>query len=135
MSQPIERILVRHLGARLAVPLFLVDMDGTMTFFNEAAEELLGRRYDDAGEMPFEEWTSVFSVRDDAGIPLKIDEIPLVKALRSRQPAYARFAITGLDGEPHTLEVAAFPLTGQGGTRLGAVALFWSSGDSPAPSA
>ncbi len=127
MAQPIERILVRHLGSRLAVPLFLTDADGTLVFYNEAAEQLLGRRFDDAGEMSFDAWTSAFAVRDDAGQPLEIDQLPLVKALRERRPAHARFDITGMDGAVRTLEVAAFPLQGQGGSRLGAVALFWEA--------
>jgi PAS domain-containing protein len=125
MAQPIELILVRHLGARLAVPLFLVDTDGTMVFYNEAAERVLGQRFDDAGEMTFDHWTSIFAVRDDAGEPLTLDELPLVKTLRSRRPAHSRFDITGLDGQRRTVEVAAFPLEGQGGMRLGSVALFW----------
>lgn len=129
MSQPIERILVRHLGSHLGVPLFLVDSDGTLVYYNEAAEGVLGRRFSDAGEMSFAEWTSVFAVRDDGGSPLEIDELPLVKALRDRRPAHARFDITGLDGAPRTLEVAAFPLQGQGGSRLGAVALFWETSE------
>lgn len=127
MAQPIERILVRHLGSRLAVPLFLTDADGTLVFYNEAAEQLLGRRFDDSGEMSFDAWTSAFAVRDDAGQPLEIDQLPLVKALRERRPAHARFDITGMDGAVRTLEVAAFPLQGQGGSRLGAVALFWEA--------
>jgi len=128
MAQPIERILVRHLGSRLAVPLFLVDTDGTLVFYNEAAEQLLGRRFDEAGEMTFDDWTTAFAARDEAGRPIEIDEIPLVQALRKRRPAHSRFDITGLDGAVRTLEVAAFPLQGQGGTRLGAVALFWEAG-------
>jgi PAS domain S-box-containing protein len=128
MAQPIERILVRHLGSRLAVPLFLVDTDGTLVFYNEAAEQLFGRRFDEAGEMTFDDWTTAFAVRDEAGRPIEIDEIPLVQALRKRRPAHSRFDITGLDGAVRTLEVAAFPLQGQGGTRLGAVALFWEAG-------
>jgi len=127
MSEPIERILVRHLGSRLAVPLFLVDSEGTLVFYNEAAEEVLGRRFDDAGEMSFEEWTGVFAVRNDGGQPLAIDELPLVKALRERRPAHSRFDITGLDGVMRSLEVSAFPLEGQGGAQLGAVALFWEA--------
>jgi PAS domain-containing protein len=129
MAQPIERILVRHLGSRLAVPLFLVDTEGTLVFYNEAAEQLLGRRFDEAGEMTFDDWTTAFAVRDEDGRPIEIDEIPLVQALRKRRPAHSRFDITGLDGTLRTLEVAAFPLQGQGGTRLGAVALFWEAGD------
>ncbi len=127
MAQPIERILVRHLGSRLSVPLFLVDTDGTMVYYNEAAEQVLGRRYDDAGEMGFDEWTTIFAVRDASGDPLEIDRLPLVRALRSGRPAHERFDITGLDGAARTLEVSAFPLQGQGGIRLGAVALFWES--------
>lgn len=127
MAQPIERILVRHLGTRLTVPLFLMDIEGTLVFYNEAAERLLGRRFDETGEMKFEEWTSVFAIRDDSGQPLEIDQLPLVKALRERRPAHTQFAITGLDGAVRTLEATAFPLRGQGDSRLGAVALFWEA--------
>lgn len=127
MAQPIERILVRHLGSRLTVPLFLMDIEGTLVFYNEAAERLLGRRFDETGEMKFEEWTSVFAIRDDSGQPLEIDQLPLVRALRERRPAHTQFAITGLDGAVRTLEATAFPLRGQTDSRLGAVALFWEA--------
>ncbi|HEX6141008.1 MAG TPA: PAS domain-containing protein [Candidatus Limnocylindria bacterium] len=129
MAQPIELILVRHLGDSLAVPLFLVDAEGRMVFYNEGAEQLLGRRYDDAGEMDFAEWTSIFAVRDHDGRSLDAEELPLVRALRTQRPAHAAFAITGLDGAPHRLEVSAFPLTGHGGRLLGAAALFWETTD------
>ncbi len=127
MAQPIERILVRHLGSRLAVPLFLLDPDGTLVFYNEAAEQVLGRRFDDAGELSFTEWTSALAVRDDQGQPLAIDEMPFVKALRERRPAHDRFDFTGADGTVRSLEVSAFPLQGQGGSRLGAVVIFWEA--------
>jgi len=128
MAQPIELILVRHLGSLLTVPLFLVDRDGTMVFYNEAAEQVLGRRFDDAGEMTFETWTSIFSVRDPGGTLLEAEDHPLTRALRHGKPTHARLDMTGLDGEPRSLEVAAFPIDGHGGARLGAVALFWESG-------
>lgn len=128
MSQPIELILVRHLAGSLAIPLFLVDPDGTMVFYNEAAEQVLGRRYDEAGEMSFAEWTTVFAVRDEEGRSLDINQLPLVRALRARRPAHYRFEITGLDGAPRTIEVSAFPLEAEGKRMLGAVALFWESG-------
>ena len=127
MSQPIELILVRHLAGSLAIPLFLVDPDGTMVFYNEAAEQVLGRRYDEAGEMSFDEWTTVFAVRDADGRALDINQLPLVRALRARRPAHYRFEITGLDGAPRSIEVSAFPLEAEGKRMLGAVALFWES--------
>jgi len=126
MSQPVELILVRHLGSRLIVPVFLVDPDGTLVYFNEAAEQVLGRRFEDAGAMSFDEWTTAFSVRQ-GGRALEIDELPLVRALRERRPAHAVFDITGLDGAVRSIDVTAFPIEGQGGTRLGAVALFWET--------
>lgn len=127
MSQPIELILVRQLATHLAVPTFLVDPEGTMVFFNEAAEKVLGRRFEDAGKMPFSEWTSIFAVRDSNGEPLDIDELPLVKVLRANRPWHAKFEITGLDGKRRNLEVSAFPLEAQEQRHLGAVALFWES--------
>ena len=126
MAHPIELILVRHLATSLTIPTFLVDVEGTLVFYNEAAEPLLGRRFDEAGEMPFEEWTSAYAVRDKSGRLVRSEEIPLVRALRERRPIHVRVGITGLDGAPRTLEVSAFPLEGQG-KRLGAVALFWES--------
>lgn len=127
MPQPIELILVRHLAGSLAVPVFVVDADGTMVFYNEAAERVLGRRYDDAGDMPFDEWTSIFAVHDESGAPMGVEDLPLVRALRSNRPAHSRIDITGLDGAPRTIEVSAFPLEAEGARRLGAVALFWET--------
>jgi PAS domain-containing protein len=127
MAQPIELILFRHLAGRLAIPTFLVDADGRLVFYNEAAEMLLGRRFDEAGEMAFEDWTSVFAVRDDRDRLVDVEEIPLARALLTRRPVHVRVAITGLDGSPRALQVSAFPLEGEGQQVLGAVALFWES--------
>jgi PAS domain-containing protein len=127
MAQPVELILFRHLASRLTIPTFLVDADGALVFYNEAAEAILGRRFDEAGEMAFADWTSVFAVRDERDQLVDVDEIPLVRALRARRPVHVRVAITGLDGSPRNLEVSAFPLEGEGQLLLGAVALFWES--------
>ena len=127
MSQPIELILVRHLASSLTVPVFLVDAEGTLAFYNEAAEAVLGRRFDDAGEMGFEDWTSVFAVRDESGRLVDTAEIPLVRALRERRPVHIKVGITGLDGTPRSIEGSAFPLEAEGARHLGAVALFWES--------
>ena len=127
MAQPIELILVRHLASSLSLPTFLVDGEGTLVFYNEAAEPLLGRRFDEEGAMAFDDWTATYAVRDDSGRLVGVDEIPLVRALRGRRPVHVRVDITGQDGTARTLEVSAFPLEGQGEQLLGAVALFWES--------
>lgn len=121
----IEIILMRQLASYLVVPIFVVDTEGTMLFYNEPAEALLGRQFDEAGEMPMGEWSTIFNPRDDDGALLPPDSLPLVIALRKRIPATRRIRITGLDGVARELDIVAFPLQGQGNRILGAAALFW----------
>lgn len=124
-QKQIEIILMRQLASYLALPIFIVDPQGNLIFFNEPAEALLGRTFDEAGEMPMSEWSTIFEQSDEHGNPLLPDELPLVKALKTRRPAYRALRIMGLDGIPRRLEVTAYPLEGQGGRLLGAAALFW----------
>ena len=61
MSQkPVELILMRQLASSLAMPIFLVDAGGALAFYNEPAEALLGKRFDETGEMTVGEWASVW---------------------------------------------------------------------------
>lgn len=124
-QKQIEVILMRQLASYLAMPIFVVDPQGTLLFYNEPAEALLGRQFDEAGEMPMQEWATIFSPRDEDGSPLPPEALPLVTAIQQREPAQRTFRITGLDGVSRTLEVIAFPLEGQGGRLLGAAAIFW----------
>jgi PAS domain-containing protein len=126
MSQKeIEMILARQLSSYLAVPIFIVDPDGTMVYFNRPAESLLGRRFEETREMPLETWSTAFSPMDESGAPFSPESLPLAVALNKRQTNNARFWITGLDNLRHHIEVTAFPLIGQADRYLGAVALFW----------
>jgi len=61
MAHPIQIILTRQLAGYLSVPTFLVDPNGTLLFYNEPAEVLLGRRFDETGAMPAEEWSTIFA--------------------------------------------------------------------------
>jgi len=124
-QKDVEVILMRQLASYLAVPIFLVDQTGNLIFYNEPAEALLGRRYDETGEMPFEEWSTSFVPCDEAGAPLAADALPLTVALQKRRAAHRALWIRGLDGEFRRVNTTAFPLEGQGGRHLGAVALFW----------
>ena len=124
-QQEVEVILMRHLASYLAVPIFVVDREGNLLFYNEPAEALLGRPFDEAGEMPMAEWSTAFSPCDDDGRPLPPESLPLVIALRRREPAHKAIRITGLDGVSRRIEIMAFPLMGQGDRVLGAAAMFW----------
>jgi len=129
-QKAVELILMRQLASCLAVPVFLVDPEGTLLYYNEPAERLLGRRYDETGEMPASEWGTMFTPTGEDGSPLPADELALSVALRKWHPAHRGLIIRSLDGVTRRIAVTAFPLEGQGGRRLGAVAIFWE--DRPA---
>jgi PAS domain-containing protein len=124
-QKAVELILMRQLASYLAVPIFLVDPEGNLLYYNEPAERLLGRRYDETGEMPVAEWSTVFTPTAGDGSPLPAGEVPLAVALRTWRPAHRTIVIRGLDGVARRIAVTALPLEGQGGRRLGAVAIFW----------
>lgn len=128
-QRSIELILFRHLATSLAVPVFLVDEAGDLVFLNESAERLLGIRFDDIDELPFEEWSTGFRAREVDGTLLPPEGTPLVRALQERGPTHQQLVITGNDGVDRTLEVTAFPLEGGRGRLIGAVAMFWEPGE------
>ena len=125
MSHPIQIILARQLAGYLSVPLFLVDPKGNLLFYNQPAEVILGRRFDETGAMPSGEWSAAFTPLDDAGKPLSPDKLPLMITLATQRPAYRKFVIRGLDGVLRPIEVASIPIIGLQNEFLGAAALFW----------
>lgn len=124
-QQEIEVILARHLAEYLAMPIFIVEPNGDLLFYNEPAEKILGLRYDETGPMPAAEWATVFQPVNEAGIPLPTEELPLIMALSQQSPAHKMFWIRGLDGRMRQIEVTAFPLKVQANRFLGALAIFW----------
>ncbi len=125
VQKELEIILARAWASTLAMPIFIVDPQGTLLYYNEPAERILGHRYEDTGEMTAEVWSKVFQPADRTGTPLPPNSLPLVIALSERRPAHRDFWIRGMDSVPHHIEVTAFPMTGQAGRYLGAMALFW----------
>ena len=50
-QQPLELILLRQCASHLAMPIWIMGPDGNLLFYNEPAEPILGRRFDEAGEL------------------------------------------------------------------------------------
>lgn len=126
MSQrEIELILTRQLASYLSVPILIVDPQGDLLFFNESAESILGRRFDETGVIRRGEWSKLFQPTDDDGTPVPRDEQPLFIATERQRPAYRRSWIRGLDGVNRQIEGIAFPLRGVGDRFLGALGVFW----------
>jgi PAS domain-containing protein len=126
-QKPIEVILTRQIASYLAMPIFIVDATGTLIFYNEPAESVLGMRFEETGEMPASEWATRWSPSDDQGRPLPPEQIPLMIALNERRPTHGGFRIRGADGALRRIQATAFPLIGQTTPNLGAVVVFWET--------
>jgi PAS domain-containing protein len=126
-AQPIELILARQFGDSLSMPVFLVDPDGNLLFYNEPAEGIFGLRFGDTGGMRVEEWAQVFRPTDVDGNPISAGELPLVKTLVTRKPSNGSFYIENLKGERLLITVLSFPIEGRPDRYLGAMAIFWKS--------
>jgi PAS domain-containing protein len=123
-AMPLEMIQARNLTSRLRTASFLVDRDGTLVYFNEAAAELLGMSFEEAGPMKPGTWGTRFRPREPGGRELRVEELPLAIAVQFGRAGFARMQITGADGDDRDIEVTALPIMG-GVEQEGALALFW----------
>ncbi len=125
-QQPVEMILARQLTGYLSVPVILVDPAGTVVFYNEPAERMLGVRFEETGRIEREEVDRLVEMSDDPAVKPENAVHPLEIALAERRPAHAnRLMLRRSDRVRLQIEITAFPLIGQEGKLLGAVAMFW----------
>jgi PAS domain-containing protein len=122
-------ILARAFAAQLATAVFLVDAEGTVIYYNEAAEQLLARKFIEGAGMPAEEWSTVFRPRDAEGRTVPLQSLALGTTMLKREPAHDIVTILGADGVDRRIEVAAFPLFAHTEDFVGAIALFWQLPD------
>lgn len=123
----IEIILNRQLADCLSFPVFITDINGNLIFYNEPAEEILGKRFGDTGEMPVEVWSTVFKPVDESGAAMAPDDLPLVKTLRDCYPYHKTFWIKSLQGKIEKISATSYPIIGRTGKFLCAVAIFWKA--------
>jgi len=128
-AYPIEIILSRQQADCLSIPVFITDTRGNLVFYNEPAEELLGQRYEESGEMPVEVWGTIFKPMDENGKLLSPEDLPLVKTLRKCRPYHKEFWIESLRGTTEKISVTSYPIIGRAGDFMGAVAIFWELKD------
>jgi len=123
-AKPVELIMARNLISSLTTPAILVDEGGELVFFNDAAGTLLGRRFEEAGRMPVEEWTSRYGPFDQNGKPIPYDDIPATVAVRDGRPTHGRYVVRIADGSEHEVDVTAVPILTPDGS-LGGMVFFW----------
>jgi PAS domain-containing protein len=122
-QQPLELILARNLVSIISLAAFLVDVEGDIVFYNDAASAIIGSPFEETGTLTREQWNARLQPSDEHGAPLPADQLPLAVAVREGRPVYARFRIGRASG-PREIEAGALPLVGPAGPH-GAIAVFW----------
>ena len=122
-------ILARAFAAQLATAVFLVDAEGTVIYYNEAAERALARPFIEGHGMPATEWSTLFDPRDAEGRPIPMQDLPLGVAFLRREPAHGTATIRGVDGVQRRIEITSFPLFAHTDDLVGAMAIFWQLGE------
>jgi PAS domain-containing protein len=123
-QKPIELIHARNLMGSLTTPGFLVDADAQLVYYNDAAGQLLGRRFEETGPVPAAEWVTEFGPFDLEGNPMEIDALETTRSLRAGRPAHGRFCVHSVNGDAHEIESSALPIRGGDGFE-GAMVFFW----------
>lgn len=118
-------IIARDFASRLATPMTLVDENGTVIYFNEAAVHLLGQPFVEGRGVPASEWSARYAPSDTEGNPIPLEELPLFVAIHRREPAHGIQQVRVADGTMHRIEVTAFPLFAHTDECVGAIAIFW----------
>jgi PAS domain-containing protein len=124
-AKSIQIILARQLASCVAAPILLVDAEGTLVYYNESAEGIFNRRFDETGEMSADEWTTLIAARDDERNAIRPEDRPMMKAIAQRQPVSQTISLRRPDGEWRHVHVTAFPLIGERDTLFGAMTIFW----------
>jgi PAS domain-containing protein len=122
-------ILAREFASNLATPTLIADDRGQLVFYNEAAEEVIGRPFAEAGEMPLDEWTASFEPRRvDTDEPIPAEQRPARIAFDQRRASHAGFRVTDRNGVVRDVAVTAFPLFAHADEFVGIMAIFWPEG-------
>jgi PAS domain-containing protein len=118
-------ILARELASNLATPTLIADDRNHVVFYNEAAEEVIGRPFAETGEVSLDELAASFSPRTVDSGPLPPERLPGRIALDERRPSHQKVLITSRDGVDREVEVTAFPLFAHADEFVGIMAIFW----------
>lgn len=122
-----QLILARQLASSLAMPIVIVDATGTLIYWNEPAELLLGLRFEESGEIPASEWRQQFVVTDVDRQLIPQDQWPLIIALTRHQPVSRTIWIGTPTGSWRHVEWTSVPFIAQGGEFLGVQSVFWEA--------
>lgn len=123
-QKPIELILARSLLDSLHTPGCLIDLEGTLIYYNEAIGKLAGISFEETGAMAAAQWTEAFGPFDKEGRRIPFEEHPLTLAVRQGRAGHYVQRFGSTEGNDFEVDVSAIPLVGTEGFE-GALVFFW----------
>jgi PAS domain S-box-containing protein len=126
-NRPLPLILARELASNVATAFLVLDRDGTLIFFNDRAEQIIGSSPAELGELSEEEWRALLSVERLDGTPVPSEETPSSVARRECRPVLDTLVYTRRDGHRMTLVVIAVPLLAHTDDLAGVFLVFWET--------
>ena len=124
-AKSLPLILAREFAANLATPMFLIDAQGVLVFYNDAAALLLGKPFGELGEIPAEDFGAALDLAMPEGGPIRRRDSPAGVAFFEHRPAHATVLATAYDGVRRTYEATAYPLFAAAGDMHGVISVFW----------
>jgi hypothetical protein len=124
-QQSLQLILARNLISTLSTAAFLVDTAQTVVFYNDAAADFIGMRYEETGKVPLARWREALDPADEGGESIHGDDLPISVAVREGRPVHMTAVVRIAGTEPRRAEMLALPLIGPEDTFEGAVGVFW----------
>ena len=121
-QQSLQLILARNLISNLSTAAFIVDTAETVVFYNEAAGEFLGMRYEETGKLSLDDWRTALGA---SGQDIPDDQLPISVALRERRPVHITTRVRPAEDAEQSIEMLALPLIGTEDQHEGCVAVFW----------
>ena len=118
-------ILARELASNLATPMFVLNQDGLLVYFNDAAERIIGKPFAEIGMVDAMEFGKLLDLTDLDGTPVSRPDSPSGIAFFQRRPSHQVLLATGFDGVRRTVQATAYPLFGTTDELHGVVTVFW----------
>jgi PAS domain-containing protein len=122
-------ILARAFASQLATAVYLLDSEGTIIYYNEAAEHLIGRPFIEGAGAKAEDWMGRGRPLDEEGREVPIESLPLGRTMLKREAAYGITMFRTADGEYRRIENVTFPLFAHTDDFVGVIALAWLQED------
>ena len=113
--------------------MFLLDGQGMLVFYNDAAELLLGKPFAEVGTIEGLEFGSVLEMSELDGAPVRRRYSPAGIAFAERRPSHQQLLVTGYDGARRPVEATAYPLLGADDELHGVVCVFWEAATPDGP--